>query len=77
MEEEVQKYFGTDPRHRVNAAAAQGGRPLDPRDVAVVSIAISLKRIADEICGRTDKMGLTDGVMHAIEQGILSAGRQG
>lgn len=50
---------------------------------ALYSIAISLKRIADEVCGvpfnhavgadnSKHKMGLTDGIMHAIEQGIIA-----
>lgn len=56
------------------------------QSVAVVSIAISLKRIADEIAGvpyvrGTDntgnRMGLVDGIMHAIEQGILAASQRG
>ncbi len=53
---------------------------------AVVSIAISLKRIADQIGGvpydhtpgadnTKHRMGLTDGIMHAIEQGLLAAAR--
>lgn len=55
---------------------------------AVISIAISLKRIADEICGvpydnapgadnSKNRIGLTDGIMHAIEQGLLAASQRG
>lgn len=55
---------------------------------ALASIAISLKRIADEVCGvpydRTpgadnsrNRMGLVDGIMHAIEQGLLAASQRG
>lgn len=39
--------------------------------VATLSIAISLKRIADAVCGNPERLGLVDGVMHAIEQGII------
>ena len=46
-------------------------------DYATVSQAISLKRIADSldlICGKSpDRMGLVDGVMHAIEAGIRAS----
>lgn len=52
--------------------------------VAFVSIAISLKRIADQITGvpydyapgadnSKNRMSLVDGVMHAIEQGLIAA----
>lgn len=55
---------------------------------AVLSIAISLKRIADEVCGvpydpapgadnSRHRIGLVDGVMHAIEQGLLAASQRG
>lgn len=58
------------------------------QSVAVVSIAISLKRIADAVSGvpydstpgadnTKHSMGLTDGIMHAIEQGLLSASQRG
>lgn len=58
----------------------------NPAD-SLASIASSMKRIADEVCGvpynstpgadnSEHRMGIVDGVMHAIEQGILSvAGR--
>jgi len=47
--------------------------------VPLVSIAISLKRIADVVAGKSDgsTMDLTNGIMHAIEQGILSASNRG
>lgn len=55
---------------------------------SLLSIAISLKRIADEVCGvpydnapgadnGKHRMGLTDGIMHAIEQGLLAASQRG
>lgn len=55
---------------------------------SLLSIAISLKRIADEVCGvpynhwpeadnSKHRMGLTDGIMHAIEQGLLAASQRG
>lgn len=44
---------------------------------ALYSIAISLKRIADEVCGGQDRFGLIDGIMHAIEQGLLAASQRG
>lgn len=55
---------------------------------ALVSIAISLKRIADQIDGvpfnhtvgadnSGHRLGLVDGIMHAIEQGILAASQRG
>jgi len=54
---------------------------LEPRSMTFEhSQAISLKRIADAldmITGRDpSRMGLIDGVMHAIEQGILSGTRR-
>jgi hypothetical protein len=56
--------------------------------IALMSQAISLKRIADEICGvpydqtlgadnSKHRMGLVDGIMHAIEQGLLAASQRG
>ncbi len=61
------------------ASTAAGQQPIE-----LASIAISMKRIADEICGipydstpgadnSKHRMGLVDGVMHAIEQGLISA----
>jgi hypothetical protein len=64
--------------------------PLEPGSQGSVeirilySIAVSLKRIADEVCGvpydpapgadnSRYRMGITDGIMHAIEQGLLAA----
>ena len=55
---------------------------------AIISIAMSLKRIADSIDGTAydytpgadnshHRMGLVDGVMHAIEQGIIIAAQRG
>lgn len=58
----------------------------DHGKAALVSIAISMKRIADELAGvpyvqGTDntghRLGLVDGIMHAIEQGLLSASHRG
>lgn len=43
---------------------------------SLVSIAISLKRIADEVCGDTEHISLVNGIMHAIEQGILAGGQR-
>lgn len=43
--------------------------------LCVASIAISLHRIADTLAGSPDKLGVVDGVMHAVEQGIVSGGR--
>lgn len=48
----------------------------EPHEVAAVSIAISLKRIADAIEGTPARLGIVDGIMHAIEQGFI-AGRNG
>ena len=48
----------------------------DDGQVALMSIAISMRRIADVIEGDpSKKLGLVDGVMHAIEQGILEGRR--
>lgn len=55
---------------------------------ALYSIAISMKRIADEVCGvpydpapgadnSTHSTGLVDGIMHAIEQGLLAGSQRG
>jgi hypothetical protein len=55
---------------------------------SMLSLAISMKRIADEVCGvpydnapgadnSKNRMGLTDGIMHAIEQGITAASQRG
>lgn len=60
----------------------------DTQKQAIVSIAISLKRIADEISGipynhepgadnTKHKSGIVDGIMLAIEQGILAARQSG
>lgn len=43
---------------------------------ALYSIAISLKRIADEMQGDQNHLGLVSGVMMAIEQGFI-AGKNG
>jgi len=43
---------------------------------AAVSLAISMKRIADEVCGTPMKYGVTDSVREAIEQGIIGATRR-
>jgi len=45
----------------------------DASDLLLASIAVSLRRIADAIEGSPERLGLVDGVMSAIEQGILSA----
>ncbi len=37
------------------------------------SQAISLKRIADAVVGTKDRLGLTDSIATAIEQGIIAA----
>lgn len=47
----------------------------DIATVAAVSIAISMKRIADQIEG-VQQLGLVDGIMTAIEQGIINATRR-
>lgn len=55
---------------------------------ATLSIAISMKRIADEICGlpydyspgadnSKHRVSLTEGIMIAIEQALLSASHRG
>lgn len=51
----------------------------EPREYFLASIAVSLKRIADEVCGKQDgsTMKLTDCIMVAIEQGILNASNRG
>jgi hypothetical protein len=60
----------------------------DDHGRALVSIAISLKRIADAIEGvpydptpgadnSKHGMPLTDGIMHAIERGLLAASQRG
>lgn len=41
-----------------------------------LSIAISLKRIADALAGDSMKLGVVDGVMSAIEQGLLAGLRR-
>lgn len=43
---------------------------------ALVSIAISLKRIADAIEGTPEKLGIVDGISQAIEYGINNATRR-
>lgn len=59
-----------------------------PQESALISIAISLKRIADAVTGvpydpapgadnSKHCMGITDGIMHAIEQGLLAASQRG
>jgi hypothetical protein len=45
----------------------------DDRGQAIISTAMSLKRIADAVEGTPSKMGLVDGIMHAIEQGFIAA----
>lgn len=45
----------------------------DDETFALISIAVSLKRIADALSGGDGKPGLADSVMVAIEQGIRSA----
>lgn len=46
-------------------------------EVALMSIAISMRRIADEVCGSPERLSLVNGIMHAIEQGIFSAANRG
>ncbi len=66
--------------------AYRAASPIGQQQVELASIAISLKRIADEICGvpydstlgadnSKHRLGLVNGVMHAIEQGVLAAAR--
>jgi hypothetical protein len=95
---------------RTAKSVADGTSEETVQPLALMSIAISLKRIADaivadierhnagvsgpftriadEICGvpydnapgadnSRHKMGIVDGVMHAIEQGILAASNRG
>jgi hypothetical protein len=70
----------------VDAACDTGAQTASA--VALVSIAISLKRIADQVAGVPynyapgadnvgHRMGLVDGIMHAIEQGLLAASQRG
>ena len=70
-------------------AGILGGGSLDvsaTNAASLLSIAISMKRIADVVAGvpydptpgadnSRHKMDLTDGIMHAIEQGIIVAAR--
>jgi len=46
-------------------------------ELALASIAISLKRIADAIEGNPTKAGIADAVQFAITEGILTAKRMG
>ena len=57
-------------------ASKQVRHPNDSTEVAIVSIAISLRRIADVICGDKDHMDLSSTIGNAIEQAILSATRR-
>lgn len=68
--------------------AYRASSPAGQQQVELASIAISLKRIADEITGvpydpapgadnSRHRMGLTDGIMYAIEQGLLAASHRG
>ncbi len=75
----------------IGEEAIRGGHSFDASittGAALLSIAVSMKRIADEVCGvpydhtpgadnSRHRMGITDGVMHAIEQGILAASQRG
>jgi hypothetical protein len=98
------------PFEGAEPAASQAwleGGSIDQCDAALISIAVSLKRIADtmrdlqpisiqtsldkiatEIAGvpydhtpgadnTKHRMGLTDGIMHAIEQGLFSVNSRG
>jgi hypothetical protein len=49
---------------------------LPPEYAYHMSLAISMKRIADEICGTKERYGVTDSVREAIEQGIINATRR-
>ena len=73
MEPEALKSF-------LNASA---GSPPDSTGLVMMSIAISLKRIADEICGvpydsasgadnSKHRLSLTEGIQNAIEQGAVA-----
>lgn len=72
-------------------AVQRGGGEMDTRttdSASVMSIAISLRRIADEVCGvpynnepgadnSRHSTGLVAGIMLAIEQGLLAASQRG
>lgn len=53
---------------------AVDGQP--PYVAAPVSIAISLKRIADALCGSAASAGVVDGISQAITEGIFNASRR-
>ena len=44
--------------------------------VALMSIAVSLKRIADAIEGTPEKLGIVDAISQSIEYGITNATRR-
>lgn len=79
--------------HILKVAAMDTSESAVPQELFIssmtmASIAISLKRIADAVSGvpydpapgadnSRHCMGLTDGIMHAIEQGLLAASQRG
>lgn len=45
-------------------------------EAANLSLAISMKRIADEICGTTERYGLCQNIGDTIERSIINATRR-
>lgn len=45
-------------------------------EAATISLAISMKRIADEICGTKESYGISQSIADAIERSILNAARR-
>lgn len=86
IEESVAVFQGIEPD--ANRAWLSGGDAVSEREAALFSIAISLKRIADEVCGvpydhtpgadnSKHSAGLTAGIQLAIEQAISAASNRG
>lgn len=64
----------TDEALRNLMEPAVAGLPVEM--AASISLSISMRRIADEICGTKERYGVTDSVREAIEQGIINATRR-
>ena len=85
-EDSVAVFQGIEPA--ANQAWLSGGEAVTEREAALFSIAISLKRIADEVCGvpydhapdadnSKHSGGLVAGIQLAIEQAISAASNRG
>lgn len=51
-------------------------QPQKSQSLAAFSIAVSLKRVADAICGDADHLGLVDGIIEAIDGALLKASQR-